>query len=112
MTTKTATLLPEEVAHDENGETLRTITGVYRLDPPLIVRDGIADHVVASTLDTAIMTSLGTHKINETYVWISDSEGMVVDWHELPCSGKNLDHAGAFARAGYTIVTTTVGADA
>lgn len=103
MTTKTATLLPDEVAHNEHGEPFRTVTGVYRLEPPLIVRDGTAHHVVASTLDTAIATSLGTHKIYETYVWISDEEGMVVDWHELPCSGKDIDHAGAFARIGYTI---------
>ncbi|MFD3594333.1 hypothetical protein ACFWU5_16540 [Nocardia sp. NPDC058640] len=100
---KTATLLPDEVAHDETGIPFVSTTGVYKLDPPLMVSDGIADYVVASTLDETIPTSQGVRRIYETNLLISDSEGMVVDWNELPGSGHNRDHAQAFAAVGYTI---------
>lgn len=107
----TATLLPDEIAHDDIGIPFVTVASVYRLDPPMMIRNGIADYVVASTLDETLQTSQGARRIYETYLFVSDAEGMVVDAKELPGSGYNRDHAEALAAAGYTIVAP-IGADA
>lgn len=109
---KTATLLADEVAHNELGEPFRTDTSVYRLDPPLMIRDGIADYVVASTLDEWIPTSYGKRRLYNTNLYVSDAEGMVVDWDELPGSGDNRAHIDALVVAGYTIVTAPVAVNA
>ncbi|MFD6400762.1 hypothetical protein [Nocardia sp. NPDC060249] len=109
---KTATLLADEVAHNELGEPFRTDTAVYRLDPPLMIRDGIADYVVASTIDEWIPTSYGQRRLYDTNLFVSDEEGMVSDWDELHGSGNNRNHAEALAGAGYTIVAAPVGANA
>ncbi|MEV6219904.1 hypothetical protein [Nocardia sp. NPDC051833] len=110
--TKTATLLPAEVAHTETGETFCTDARVYQLNPPLMIPDGIADYVVASTLDETVLTPTGYRRSQETHLYVSDEEGMVADWTVLPGSGRHRDHTEALAAAGYTVVGALVGADA
>ncbi len=111
MTTKTATLLPDEVAHTAEGIPFVTESSVYKLDPPLMIPNGIADHVVASTLDETLLTAQGFGRSRETHLYVSNDEGMVVDWTVLPSSGPDLDHAGVLALIGYTIAAP-IGADA
>ncbi|MFC4373317.1 hypothetical protein ACFO5K_04310 [Nocardia halotolerans] len=108
MNTKTATLLTDEVAHTVTGETFCTDANVYRLSPPLLFPNGIADYVVASTLDDTILTPTGFRRSEETHLYVSDEEGMVVNWNTLPGSGRDRDHAQALAAAGYTIVAAPV----
>lgn len=109
--TKTATRLAGEVPHNDIGEPFRTDAAVYRLDPPLLLPNGIADHLVASTLEATVLTEQGFRQAVETTLFVSDEEGLVVDWGAFPGSRHNTDHAEALAALGYTIVAE-IGADA
>jgi len=72
---------------------------LYRMDPPYIGNDYVV--VSAVTVPNTMTLSGGP----ETYIFKSDSHGLILNFSELPGSFRgDMDHKRALANAGYTIV--------
>ena len=72
---------------------------LYRMDPPYIGNDYVV--VSAVTVPNTMTLSGGP----ETYIFKSDSHGLILNLSELPGSFRgDMDHKRALANAGYTIV--------
>ena len=105
---KTATQVPMKSKTD-----FRSDARVYKLDPPLVGWDNIAEMnmeheyvVVSAATGYPSTVEVAANLGHETYIFASDKDGNITSWTELEGSYEGgLDHARALAGAGYDVLS-------
>lgn len=91
----------------KNGETFPGVEQrLYHLDPPMHAKlyGYGGEHERCYVIDYVIVSASSLPLMEETYIFAADSEGNVINWHELDGSFKgDLDHDLALKRAGYAV---------